>query len=324
MKITVIIVNYNSGPLLDRCIDHLRAQTRPADDILVIDNGSSDNSVEGLQPDPAIKVHKLGENLGFAAANNFAFKQASDSDYFITLNPDAFPEEGFIEALEKAAEAHPTYSSFASRMMLDKETVDGAGDSYHISGLAWRNLHHRPYRAREHKPSEVFSPCAGAAMYRAGHVMELGGFDESFFCYMEDVDLGYRMQLRGMRCLYVPTAVTQHLGSAVVNQYPGFALYHGHRNLVWVLFKNTPTALLPIVLSANFLMSAMLGLVYWSRGEFRTYLRAKVDAGSGLGRVWHNRKREQSARVAGSWYLLRRYHFGLLRRSGLFFPIGLR
>ena len=81
-------------------------------------------------------------------------------------------------------------------------------------------------------------------MYRAEILRELGGFDESFFCYLEDVDLGYRLRLRGEHCLYIPTAVVVHLGSAISSQYPGFALYHGHRNLVWTFVKNTPTALL--------------------------------------------------------------------------------
>lgn len=104
MKIAVVIVNYNSGPLLSRCMDHLQRQTRPADSILVIDNASQDNSLAELAPDPALTIHRLEENVGFAAANNFAFKQAADADYFITLNPDAFAGEDFIQALETAAE----------------------------------------------------------------------------------------------------------------------------------------------------------------------------------------------------------------------------
>ncbi len=322
MKIAVVIVNYNSGPLLLRCMDHLQRQTRPADSILVIDNASQDNSLAELAPDPTLTIHRLEENLGFAAANNFAFKQAADADYFITLNPDAFAGEDFIQALETAAEQNPLVSSFASRMMLDDTTVDGAGDTYHVSGLAWRNLHKQRYLPGEHQTREVFSPCAGAAMYRARDIIELGGFDESFFCYMEDVDLGYRMQLRAMRCLYIPEAVVQHLGSAVVNNYPGFAIYHGHRNLVWALLKNTPAALLPIVLTANLLVSALLGLVYLSRGEFRLYLQAKIDALRNLKQVWQNRKQVQSSRVVSNWQLLRCYNFGLSRRAGLLFGFG--
>lgn len=322
MKIAVVIVNYNSGHLLSKCVDHLLRQTRAADNILIIDNASQDKSLQELPSSATLTVHQLETNEGFAAANNVAFKQVADADYFITLNPDAFPREDFIETLEKAAQQNPAYSSFASRMMLDARTVDGAGDAYHISGLAWRNLHNRRYLPAEHKSREVFSPCAGAAMYRAEDIIALGGFDESFFCYMEDVDLGYRMQLQAMRCLYVPEAVVQHLGSAVTNNYPGFASYHGHRNLVWVLVKNTPGPLLPIVLLAHFLMSALLGIVFLARGELRLYLRAKIDAIRGLGSAWQSRKKIQSSRVTSSWHLLHRYNYSLSRRFGVFFGLG--
>ena len=311
MKIVVVIVNYNSGPLLARCIDHLLSQTRPADTIFVIDNASQDASLADLPTRSELKIHRLDTNTGFATANNIAFEQNPDADYFITLNPDAFPAPEFIQQLENAATRHPHYSSFASRMMLDENTIDGAGDSYHISGLAWRNLHNRKYYPKKHQEKEVFSPCAGAAMYNARDVAQIGGFDDSFFCFMEDVDLGYRMQLRGMRCLYVPEATVQHIGSAIVSKYPGFATYYGHRNLVWAMVKNTPGPLLPLVLPIHLLMCIVVGIYYFAIGQSRVYWRAKLDAVRGLGRVWRQREYVQQSRQASSWWLLRTYDFSL-------------
>lgn len=313
LKIAVVIVNYNSGDLLSKCIDHLLRQSRPADIIMIVDNASQDNSMDALSEYPELNICKLETNKGFAGANNIAFNKMATADYFITLNPDAFPEPDFIEKLEEAARDHPEYSSFASRMMLDINTVDGAGDAYHISGLAWRNLHNRRYYPDQHQAREVFAPCAGAAMYRAKDVIEMGGFDDSFFCYMEDIDLGYRLQLRGKRCLYVPGANVLHIGSAIVSKYPGFATYYGHRNMVWVLVKNTPNPLLLLALPAHLIMSILLAVVFLARGQSSLYMRAKIDALRGLGRVWNQRKHIQKTRRISSWRLLRLYEFGLTR-----------
>jgi GT2 family glycosyltransferase len=311
LKIAVVIINYNSGDLLAKCIDHLLAQSRPADAIVIVDNASQDNSMANLPANPEISICKLETNQGFASANNIAFRQLSDAEYFITLNPDAFPRFDFIEKLEDAARDHPGYASFATRTMVSETTVDGAGDVYHISGLAWRKFHNRRYVPDQHQPRDVFSPCAGAAMYRAADLIQVGGFDDSFFCYMEDIDLGYRLQLKGKRCLYVPEANALHIGSAIVSKYPGFAVYYGHRNLVWTMVKNTPGPLLPLVLPAHLAMSVLLAAIFLARGQLRVYLRAKFDALQGLGRVWGQRKQVQKTRQVSCWRVLRLYDFRL-------------
>ncbi len=281
---------------------------------MVIDNGSLDSSMANLPACSTLKTHCLEENHGFAGANNFAFQLLPEADYFITLNPDAFPESDFIERLEEAARAYPDYTSFASRMMQDNLTLDGAGDVYHISGLAWRNLHNRPYLPDQHQPREVFAPCAGAAMYRAKDLREAGGFDDTFFCYMEDVDLGYRLQLKGCRCLYVPQAAVLHLGSAITGKYPDFALYYGHRNLVWTLVKNAPAPLLGLALPAHILMTIVVGIVLLARGNLKPYLKAKFDALRELRRVLQQRKLVQRSRQVSSWRVLRLYDFHLTKR----------
>lgn len=313
MKIAVVIVNYNSGNLLANCISHLLSQSRQADVIMVVDNASHDSSMEQLPACSVLKTHKLETNEGFASANNFAFRQLDDVDYFITLNPDAFPKPDFIEKLEEAAISYPEYASFASRMMRDENTVDGAGDVYHISGIAWRSLHNQRYFSDQHQPCEVFAPCAGAAMYKASYLIEAGGFDDSFFCYMEDVDLGYRLQLMGHRCRYVPQARVVHLGSAITGKYPDFALYYGHRNLVWSLAKNTPAPLLLLVIPAHLLMTVVVGIVFLTRGDLKPYLQAKLDAMRGLGRVLRQRKQVQITREIGSWKIFQLYSLRLKR-----------
>ncbi len=312
MQIAVVIVNFNSGDLLARCVEHLENQSRPADRILVVDNHSTDHSLDTVSERPAVEIVQLEENLGFATANNIAFHELAAADYIITLNPDAFPEPGFIEALQCAAERHPDCASFAAKMLRCDGRIDGTGDTYHVSGLVWRAGHGQRHQAADRREREVFAACAGAAMYRTSVVLEAGGFDEAFFCYVEDVDLGYRLQLAGQHCLYVPDAAVVHIGSAVTGQYGGFATYHGHRNLVWTFAKNTPLALFPIMLLPHLLMTLVMAVACAARGELGAYARAKRDAITGLGHILRERKEVQSGRKLGALALLRKFDFSLL------------
>ncbi len=123
---------------------------------------------------------------------------------------------------------------------------------------------------------EVFSACAAAALYRRDVFEALGGLDEDFFCYMEDVDLGFRLRLAGWGCTYVPTAVVHHVGSATSGRRSHFTTYHGHRNLVWVFFKNMPGALLWLYLPQHFSLTS---------SSVALFLHAVKD-GLYLGRSW--------------------------------------
>jgi GT2 family glycosyltransferase len=277
--------------------------------VIVVDNASTDQSLAGLPPLENLEQILLPENLGFAAGNNIGIKRLENIDYIITLNPDAFPELDFIQTLEGAARTYPNYASYACRMMLDPDTLDGAGDAYHFSGFVSRRLRMQPLYQGDTQPREVFSPCSAAAMYQAATLEKVGGFDESFFCYMEDVDLGYRLQLRGHHCIYIPDATVLHLGSAITRNYPGFAVYHGHRNLVWVLVKNTPTPLLLLVVPSHLLLSIVVFFVCLVRGQARNFLKARMDALRDLKRVIQQRRTIQLERSVSSWNVLKSYDF---------------
>ncbi len=177
--------------------------------------------------------------------------------------------------------------------------LDGAGDSYHVSGLAWRTAHGAPDSAVTDYEHEVFSPCAAAALYRHQALIELDGFDEDFFCYMEDVDLGFRLRLAGYRCLYVPRSVVHHVGSGTSGgQDSAFSMYHGHRNLVWVYVKDMPGLLFWIFLPLHLLLN--LASIFWFaliRGRRRVILRAKYDALRGLPKMWRKRRNIQKLRI---------------------------
>ena len=296
--IAVIIVNYNSGALLARCLDSVAAQTCAPRCVVVVDNASTDGSESAAEGKVGVTLVRETQNLGFAAANNHGVVAASGCEWIATLNPDATAAPLWIESLEAAIREHPDCDSFACCLLdaSDPSRLDGAGDAYHVSGLPWRNLHGAPIRAAPVRVTEVFGPCAAGAMYRRAAFEACGGFDEDLFCYVEDVDLAFRLRLQGGRCLYLPQAVVYHLGSAIVGRASAFQIYHGHRNLVWVFVKNMPGALFWLLLPLHLLLN-LASIVWFSmRGHTAAILQAKYDALRGLPVVWRKRGVVQQAR----------------------------
>ena len=313
-SVAVIIVNFNSGPLLSECLRCLRVQTRRPQRIIVVDNASHDGSADQMESsDPLVTVLRLDRNLGFAAANNLAAQQVEGVEWLALLNPDAFPEPDWLERLLAAAQAHPDCASVGARLVDagDPGRLDGTGDVYHVSGLAWRRDHGKPVGAGVNEAGEIFAPCAAAALYRRTAFFEAGGFDEDYFCYFEDVDLGFRLRLLGYSCWYAPDAVARHVGSAVTGRRSPFSLYHGHRNLVWTWCKNMPAPLFWLYLPQHLLLNLMTLFWFALHGQGLTLLRAKGDALRGLPLCWQRRKAVQSQRRVSSWPLRRLMSRGL-------------
>ena len=309
MTVGLVLVTYNAEAYICRALAAVAAQTRPPDEVVIVDNASTDGTLAAIDRFARgrampLRVIPSRTNLGFAVANNRAVEQLASCGMVALLNPDAFPEPAWLGTLLSAAEAHPESASFASRLMLDGQPgrLDGAGDECHVSGLVWRHGHGQALgdvpdalRARP-----VFSACAAAALYRRDDWVRVGGFDERFFCYAEDVDLGFRLQLAGRGCWYAPDAVAHHLGSASAGVGSAFSVYHGHRNLEWMFLKNMPAALLWRYLPLHLLVSAV-GLAFFAtRGRGGSYLRAKWDALVGVGESWRARRAVQASRVAST------------------------
>lgn len=296
-KVAVIIVNHNGEQYLERCLAALTRQSVPIWRCIVVDNASTRPAFSDGPP-PGIEFICLEQNLGFAAANNLAVRHAEGAEWIALLNPDAFPDSQWLEKLLDAAQRFPAYASFASRMLSadNPEILDGAGDNYHASGRVRRRGHGLPATGRFLDYEEVFSPCAAAALYRTAAFQEVGGFDEDLFCYLEDVDLGFRLRLLGYRCLYVPEAVVHHIGSAITGRRSDFSVYHGHRNLVWVFVKNMPNPLFWRYLPGHILVNILGILFYLARGQFSTIVRAKYHALKHLPRIVAQRRRIQHGR----------------------------
>ena len=207
----------------------------------------------------------------------------------------------WLEQLLQAARAHPQAAAFGSRQLCheDPTRLDGIGDCYHWSGMAWREGHGRIQQARHLIESDIFAPCAAAALYRRSALVAAGGFDESYFCYMEDVDLGFRLRLAGHTARFVPTAVVRHVGSATSGgQHSDFSVFHGHRNMVWTFVKNMPTPLLWFLLPWHLAANLAALVIFSARGQGNTIVRAKWQALQGLGHAWRQRRSIQHQRIA--------------------------
>jgi GT2 family glycosyltransferase len=305
--------------MLTECVRSVLASSVPAT-VYVADNGSIDGSVERLRTtfgdQPALRIVENGRNLGFAAANNAVFRLAR-GDFLLCLNPDATLAEGALECLLRTADEHPEFACFAPRLIQSerRHVLDGAGDAYHVSGLVWRRGHGADATSHAYdQPAEVFSACGAAALYRRAAIDAVGGFDEDYFCYLEDVDLGFRLRLLGYRTLYVPEAIVYHVGSATTGRESDFVIYHGHRNLVWTFVKNMPAVLfwlyLPLHLAANVAMIVRYGM----KGRWRVILAAKRDALRGLPMMCRKRCALQARRVSPAWQLRKAMHRGWPRR----------
>lgn len=299
--ISVIIVTWNGTDVLPRCLASLAAQTFHGFEVIVVDNGSTDDSVTDLSvhfPTLNLRVERLVSNRGFAAANNIGARLAR-GEWLALLNQDAFPQADWLERLIEATRRHREPAFFASRLVQanDPARLDGAGDVYHVSGLAWRR-HHDDTIDVALKEEEVFSACAAAALYPREAFLRLGGFDEDFFSYHEDVDLGFRLRLQGFRCWYIPDAIVFHVGASSHSPRHDFVIYHGHRNLVWTFVKNMPTSLFWLYLPSHLIANLVYVVYYSLQGHGRAIWRAKVDALRGLGKAMRKRKEIQRTRTA--------------------------
>lgn len=300
-NVAILIVNWKSSNMLLRCLECIVNQESIKSDIFVLENGSNDSMAEVYcSRFPSVQFYKSENNIGFAAGNNLLFQKTKEYEWIALVNPDAFLEPDWLKKMISAANAHPEYSFFASRLILSANhaILDGDGDTMHLSGLAWREGHCEPVPHEAIEPHEVFSACAAAALYRRDVFEAMGGFDEDYFCYFEDVDLGFRMRLAGHRCLLVPDAVAYHVAAASTgNRHSDFAVYHGHRNMVWTYIKNMPNKLFFLLLPPHILINIMAIVWFSLRGQAMVILRAKWDALCGVPRMWRKRRDVQKMRI---------------------------
>ena len=242
MEVTVIVPNYNGMKFIDTCLAALEKQSIKDFKTLVIDNGSSDGSIEFIRNKyPEVHLLERGENYGFSNAVNTGI-QMSDTPYVILLNNDTQVEEFFVEELVKAINRNPKYFSCSSKMLdfSERHLLDDAGDLYTVIGWQFQRGVGRLETGYK-KPKKVFSACAGAAIYRREVFEKIGYFDEGHFAYLEDIDVGYRARINGYENTFCPSARVYHVGSGTSgSKYNEFKVKLSARNSVYLNYKNMP------------------------------------------------------------------------------------
>jgi GT2 family glycosyltransferase len=298
-EITVVVVNYNGGDYLKGCLASLARQTFTSFEVMLVDNASTDGSLDRLgETPPRLTLLRQGENLGFAAANNIGAR-AGHGKWLALLNPDAEASPGWLAAMMRAVEQRPGHRMVASLQLQlhDTDRLDGAGDCYLAYGYAWRGGFGHAV-ADAPAAGECFAPCGAAALYPRDLFLEAGGFDERYFCYHEDVDIAFRLRLGGERCQFVPDAVVRHAGSAITGRTSDFAVFHGVRNGVWTWVKNMPGALLVLGSPVWFVGSLALLARGAARGVFAPTWKGFVAAFADLGPALVARRHVRTSRTA--------------------------
>jgi GT2 family glycosyltransferase len=302
--VSVGIPTWNGRAWLDVVLASLERQSLAPREVIVVDNGSTDGTVEHLRSRwPSVQVVALAENVGFAAGVNRGLERAG-GDYVALVNNDVELHPDFLRELVAGLEADPGAGSAASKMLRfdDRGVIDATGDTLRWSGVALQRGQGERDAGRYDQPERVFSACAGAALYRRAALDDVGPFDEAFFAYLEDVDWGFRAQLAGHGCAYVPTAIAYHAGGASTRREgKPDPFFYGlpRRNDVWMVLKNYPGSAL--LRAAPLLLVNHAGLIYVAvrDGMARAHFAALRAAVAGLPRVLRQRRAIQSARRVG-------------------------
>ncbi|MBA4390031.1 MAG: glycosyltransferase family 2 protein [Syntrophus sp. (in: bacteria)] len=283
--VSIIVVNYNKRDLLEVCLKSLFFQSFSDFEIIIVDNGSTDGSVEKIGeyakaslPPLSIKPVYLQCNAGFARGNAEGIRYAHGK-YVALLNNDTEADEKWLEELVSVMEENENIGICASKLIqYNAETIDSAGDGFARSlqgfkrgeGKTCREMNNREY---------VFGACAGAALYRRKMFDDIGFFDEDFFLIHEDTDLNFRAQLAGWKVLYVPTALVYHKVRSSIVDMSDMAIYYTIRNREFVRIKNVPVGIFVRCLP-EFVLGMMMEFLYFAvkHGKIRLYCKAKYDA----------------------------------------------
>lgn len=306
--VSVIIPNWNGAQHLPDCLDSLRRQRHRRFEVILVDNGSTDESLAMLARDyAAVRLIPLGENRGFAPACNLGMR-AARGEILVLLNNDTAVDPGWLEALVSTFARHPGAGAVASKMLLfdRRDHLHTAGDLYRLDGTPGNRGVWQRDEGQFDDEVPVFSACGGSAAYRRAMLDEVGLLDELFFFSCEDVDLGWRAQLAGWSCMYAPQAVVYHklsaTGAGVVNSF-----YDG-RNFIYLIVKDYPWSLLRrhwrAVLRAQWRITRD-ALRAWRGAAARARLRGQLAGLLGIPRMLRARRAVQRTRRVSDADLLR-------------------
>jgi GT2 family glycosyltransferase len=312
-RFSVVVPNLNGVDLLGPCLGAVANQTVEDVETILVDNGSGDGSTALVREHfPQVRLFELGENRGFASAMNVGIA-AAEAPMIAFLNNDAEPAPTWLEELASCLQRHPRAAAAASKLLRagDPGTLDGAGDGLTRTFRPIVRGHGLPDDGSFDDEVEVFGASGTASLWRDDVLHELGGFDERFFAYYEDIDLSFRARLAGWECWYAPRAVSAHRRGATAGGNPRFTLHLPARNRWFFLLKDAPGSLL---------LRHPVGLVaedaFWLLRALRarspmTLVRAYGEVIRELRPLLRERRRLQRSRAVSARSLDR-----LLSRSG--------
>lgn len=275
-RVTFVIPNWNGSAMLQKLLSELPGQSFPVDRVIVVDNGSSDDSVMVAKRAGA-DVIQLGANTGFSRAVNLGI-QSARADWIAILNNDVSPSEDWLRNLVQQAEAANAW--FAAGKLLDASAghrIEGAFDAICRGACAWRCGHGRPDSVLWNQPREIrFAPFT-AAIFRAELFQRVGLLDEEFESYLEDIDFGIRCASAGLTGLYVPEAVAYHEGSATLGRWHPATVRKIARNQLLLVAKHYPKKWVLRYGWPVFVAQTLWGLVALRHGAGFAYLEGKLD-----------------------------------------------
>jgi GT2 family glycosyltransferase len=278
-EISVIIVNWNGRQFLPDCLSALRQQTFRDFETIFVDNASTDDSVEYVRVTfPEVKIVALERNHGFSEGNIAGFNHAS-GETVVLLNNDTEAHPDWLEAIHRASQQFPAAGSFACKMMYfnDRARIENCGFQIDSAGIAAELGRDELDGAKWQSPCEVFGACGGAVAYRRRMLDEIGFLDPDFFMIYEDVDLSFRAQLSGFRCVYVPEAIVYHHYRSTIKKGPALQVFYSQRNIDFVYCKNLPLAFIFRSAPRRLLYELGSALYFFRLGSGVPFLRAKFD-----------------------------------------------
>lgn len=289
MKVSVVTPNYNGEKFLKTFFESLENDSEYIGEVIIVDNGSVDGSKDYIKNSTftfPVRLVENTENTGFAPAVNQGILKA-ENEYIFSLNNDTEVKKGSIKALVDLISSDKDIFSVQAKMLQykNKDLIDDAGDEYNL--LAWTKKtgeNHNSAEFREVK--DIFSACAGAAMYKKSLLTQIGMFDDNYFAYMEDVDLAIRSRIYGYRNLLCPDAIVYHIGSATSgSRHNDFKVRLAARNNVWTVYKNLPVPMKIVNFIFLFFGFLIKYIFFVKKGFGSTYLSGLREGLSTRGKI---------------------------------------
>lgn len=245
MKTSVIIPNWNGKHLLKKCLTSLEKQTFKDFEVLIVDNGSTDDSIDYIRKYfPKVGILELNKNYGFARAVNEGIKNSA-GDYLVLLNNDTESDKDFLKYLVKAADEHKEAGFVACKMLQfgSRDIIDSAGDAVDVVGHSYNIGLGQKDGPEFNRAGSIFLATAGGSLFKKEVFEKAGYFDEDYFTYMEDVDLCLRAQFLGFKGWYEPHSVLYHMRKATSSKVGRLSEYWHFRNMTQNIIKDYPLSL---------------------------------------------------------------------------------